>query len=41
MPQTKDIVFSFDTTGFIQSTSVNRKLLGGTKFLYEIEGIAV
>lgn len=24
-------------TAFIQSTSVNRKLLGGTKFLYEVE----
>ncbi len=23
--------------GFVQSTSVNRKLLGGTKFLYEVE----
>lgn len=25
--------------GFIQSTSSNRKLLGGTRFLYEVEGL--
>lgn len=30
-----DILFSFDTTGSM--TSPNRKLLGGTKFLYEVE----
>jgi hypothetical protein len=24
-------------TAFIQSTSANRKLMGGTKFLYEVE----
>ena len=23
---------------FVQSTSYNRKLIGGTKFLYEVEG---
>jgi hypothetical protein len=26
--------------GFVQSTSVNRKLLGGTKFLYEVDELA-
>lgn len=26
--------------GFVQSTSNNRKLLAGTKFLYEVEDVA-
>ena len=25
------------TTVFVQSTSANRKLMGGSKFLYEVE----